>query len=768
MLLLTAFFVLFTTSTGYADSYITNDQLTLPDSWKDELQLADELGITLRDTDQENVSGAEMMKLLDRLVAKAAPDRLDEWRAMYPQLRNNPGLLTRFDAMGMLFLTADFIGGNYSIPVEGSVPTVLGILHFPWDAYYFTEGLFEGIDGPKFSVPGFGDGNYLDFAALNYNLWRSSPVSDEYPFAYDAENNSIHEDAAPSYLEAVLAVIRTYLIGNYRDQVSHDDPAARTPGNAISRALAAKAGEKEAVTAENHPFWSGFILGYGTEYQFGTSSDEIRLVADWGFNSVRLNLSYLTLFGTDVQNVKLSALKQLDELITTAIENDLHFNLCLTGVPGHSVMNQVTDFQYSGDFDLFVNPEKQDKALAIYETLAARYKEIPNDYLSFTPIWEAMNRNLSTGLPAPEYSEQDVASFLIKAIDVIREESPDRLIIYEPTPGNDADQIIRESKPIKEAADNKGNVMINYNFAQYAYVYACLTATEGKHIDTMNHSMFIPEYPTVIYSVAANIHDDMPLILDGFLPAGTTIDFYLARSFGAVLDISVDGLSVYREELPQNTEYTVGEKLSFLYPFAVSDKNISITLEKDTKEVKIGNMQNGGFDLSGICLTLPEEYAVERWYYAQTYDVYNGTEETEGVIKRSSSQVLISPNDYDEGGRNVTIQEDLSYSTELIREEASRETIETWCDKIAAFDSNCVIRFERADFSGARWDAMAAYYNDLLSAFKEHSFSWWTNDWWLMTDEYAQTHNVAESPGVEYAGYPRFNLELLHLLQRYQ
>lgn len=63
---------------------------------------------------------------------------------------------------------------------------------------------------------------------------------------------------------------------------------------------------------------------------------------------------------------------------------------------------------------------------------------------------------------------------------------------------------------------------------------------------------------------------------------------------------------------------------------------------------------------------------------------------------------------------------------------------------------------------------MSVYYEDLLKSFEEHDFSWFSNNWWLLTDEYPQNRVIAECPSTEYAGYEHFNLELLQLLQKYQ
>jgi len=152
----------------------------------------------------------------------------------------------------------------------------------------------------------------------------------------------------------------------------------------------------------------------------------------------------------------------------------------------------------------------------------------------------------------------------------------------------------------------------------------------------------------------------------------------------------------------------------------------------------------------------------------EPYDVFLGNEEEDGVVLRPSTSVIISPNNYEGFGRKIIIHEDLTYTTEQIWEEASPESIHRNVSAMDEVDGNCVVRFERADFSGTTWSSMKAYYEDLLQSFENYNFGWWSNDWWLMTEEYPQTKIIAECPSTEYAGYEHFNLELLQLLQKYQ
>lgn len=186
--------------------------LDLPDSWKEELLRADAMGFPMERLEQSTVSGREMAALLDRLVDHAAPEKLAEWRALLPEFAAYEGPLTRFDAMAALFLAAQTIGDRWAEPVE-SINQVWNALDMQWDFAAFSPELFpEAVSGEMYTVPIWPERkNYLDIACLCYDLSRPSPVSGEFPFAYDGEANSIHYDTPPTYTEAVLAVTRLIL-----------------------------------------------------------------------------------------------------------------------------------------------------------------------------------------------------------------------------------------------------------------------------------------------------------------------------------------------------------------------------------------------------------------------------------------------------------------------------------------------------------------------------------------------------------------------------
>ena len=570
--------------------------------------------------------------------------------------------------------------------------------------------------------------------------------------------------------------------------VDINDPAVSVPHKRfLSEKILEKAAQNPEITSENHPRWTGFSIGYFDRLgETGSRPKLIKLVSEWGFNSARICLDYDELFSRDMTEANMNAFYLLDSIVAAAIEHDIHLNIIFFSIPGRNVIEAAPENDYisTPDLDLFVNEEKQAMADKIFEIIARRYKDVPNYNLSITPIWEPANKDRSTGLPYPEYTWDDAAAYLGRAIDVIRAEDPDRLIIYEPSGSNDKEALENEAVPAKAIADQKGNVIISYNFVQMAYVYACMTHVKGRHIDNMNSSMFIPEYPNYIYMVPEHIchgqdEDDLAITLEGLLPEGTVITLQIKSSIGGTLDISADGESLYSEEL-EEAEYEISEPLSSYYPYRVSEKSVSAVLPRDAENVVL-SCKKGAYDICGITLDMPEEYAVEKWYFAQAWDVYEGRETKEGVIKKSTSQVMICPNDFDRG-QIITVNDDMTYTTrnpentkhrtwvenDFYYDMADRGTIDAWSQMISEFDGNCVIRFERADFSGGIWPEMKEYYEDLLQSFEEYGYSWWSNDWWLMTEEYAITKVVAESPDESFAGYDHFNVELLELMQKYQ
>ena len=552
--------------------------------------------------------------------------------------------------------------------------------------------------------------------------------------------------------------------------------------NILTADLLAKAKNAPEVTADDHPVWTGFAVGAEYNKSLHDQSSKMQQIADWGFNSVRLNVDYEAFFNYDATQADVSMLELLDKQVAAAINNNIHLNLCLTTLPGRTTTIH-SDYTTDGDFDLFINPEKQEMAVRLWEILAQRYRNVPNAYLSFTPFWEAFNNNLSSGLPAPDYTFADVGTFAAKICDTIHAADNHRLICIEVDGvGDDPAMTERWEQLLGEIADCE-NVIYNFNFGSSHFVYANMTATEGQHIDNNNHSFPLVDYPTVWPCLSPYIIDktagmenalnawpiewdaegEKNLTLEGLLPVGTTLDIYLYGTLGGSIVIKADGEVIY-EEVLGNDGFDRSEMISGYIQFATTDKMISVTLEQDTNLIEISSV-GGAFFWSGMELTLPEGYSREDWYYTTAYDVYMGLAEEVGLTKMKTSTIRLWPYEEFDRGRHVTIHEDLTYSTDGIYRQSNADTISAAVKTIAEFVPGAAVRFEDACFAAVKADSQLRYNEDILSAFAENGLSWWSNDWHGICGQ----KDIAGAEYVQYGGcVGELYVELLQLLQQYQ
>lgn len=714
----------------------------------------------------EQIISTEFRSLLADLIAKLAPDKMAQFDENVTMHETS---MSREQGFVMAFYAAECIGANnFNNDFDHARADGGDFWDCDWNDYtslfphVFEGPYYCGNEGtPESAWTDWGD---LNTAAHLWSFWHSSPVSGNLMFTFDEEAGSMHKKDALTVQEAVSVVTRLYDSVGGMEFVSVSEVVV-TEGFSqnLTPELRKKLGEAPEITAENHPVWTGLIFGYAYYRQLNDNTEELRMCANFGFNSARLLLDYEPFFNSDVTEVNLTNLQTLDRMVETAIQYNLHLNICFATVPGRTAYSNPVDFTSEGSFDLFVNEEKQEQANRMWVALAKRYAEVPSAYLSFTPFWEAANYNLSTGLPAPEYSAKDIGNYLAEVVDVIRGQDAERLVIYEPTANNGYGDIMEVGSVVKDCVKDVDNIIISYNFCETPYVYANMTATEGEHIDNNNHSMFLPQYPNYIYSVGFNMNEEYPVTFTGCLPAGTVLDIYVKKSWGTTVSITADGETLLTEKLERN-DFETSELVSGYYPYSTSEKKISVTLKKAVEKLVV-SCTNDGLELAGMDVYLPEEYAVERWYTATTYDVYRGYEEEAGVKKKATNRIMIAPNDYNYL-TNIEILEDVSFKTGKVWAEASKDTITQWGEHISDFDKNCVVRYEGACFNGAVWEYMYAYYRDLLDMFVENGFSWWSGDWHWMT--YDHTKNIGGYPSIEYANYPYFNIELLKLLQEHQ
>ena len=709
----------------------------------------------------EWVTASTYRAMLVEMLEELAPEQMDYFDS---KVKDVNLAITRGDAVRMAYYAAVCIGAD------------------DYNGYSFSSDLADS-DGRMGEA-----GNFLELicpdvyknipvtmanhtwdneftAAGLWNVWHVDTVSGKQVFEFDEELQSMRMYDMLTMEEAETSIERLRTGYGVKRYVSVDSAEATSP--ALSDEALAKTAERCSETLDALPRLTGFVLandGYYSIHTIVKTVDDIRRIADWGFNTVRLRITYETLFNQDGSQIDLTQAERLDELVEACIEADIHLNLLLCTLPGRTKWVDLNDVSSGGETDLFINPERQKEAVSVWATLAARYQDVSGAHLSFTPFWEPdgdLGINSEEGW---EHTPQDTCDTLALLIEAVRAQDPERFIFYEPTAHIAAEATIQESslfyEPLKSRFDN---LMISYNFCQNAYVFAEITDIVGEDVDLNNYSMFKPEYPVTNYGVNDTIPDGGELTIDGFLPAGTVIDLYLAYADGqSALTITGDGTELYHEELSSG-DYRPGRPLSSFYPYATSDKKISVTLAETTDEVAI-SARGADIKWCGMDVILPEEYAVERWYMNSGRD--NFFEDEARFLWLATSTVMISPSERCETW-HITIRDDVTFTTGEVFAEANAETIEHWCAEISDFSPQCIVRYEDACFSlGTTQGSILRYYEDVLSTFEKYGFSWLSNDYELILQE--STNRIADAEVVEYDGYDFVNLELLELLQKYQ
>ena len=244
--------------------------LDISETWKQELLHAARLGMPMGKVQQEKISGAEMMELLDWFVEYAKPEALDDWKNQLPLLRESNAALSRFDAMAAWYLAAQAAGRDY-LKHNYSIMEMMDSVNHSWDENYITWEFFDGFDGPDFDGGAVGP-SHLDGACYYYNLARPSYYSGEYPFALDTVTNSFTPHVQPTYAEALLAIVR--LISSANPELFVSEPT-EAEAEYLNMADEKREGVHAAVTDSTAQV-SGtiyYVSNHGSDHNNGRSPE---------------------------------------------------------------------------------------------------------------------------------------------------------------------------------------------------------------------------------------------------------------------------------------------------------------------------------------------------------------------------------------------------------------------------------------------------------------------------------------------------------------
>ena len=168
----------------------------------------------------------------------------------------------------------------------------------------------------------------------------------------------------------------------------------------------------------------GFNLpGWGGQASAAAPGEaDFEWMAEWGFDFVRLPLSYWTWSERrDWMKINEQALAPIDQAIEYGRQHGIHINLCLHRIPGYCVNGRELE-----PAQLFDSPrESMERALTAaclhWRYFSRRYQDIPSSRLSFDLLNEP-----------PWMEDQTRYVEIVRAlVGAIREKSPDRLIVAD-------------------------------------------------------------------------------------------------------------------------------------------------------------------------------------------------------------------------------------------------------------------------------------------------------------------------------------------------
>lgn len=200
---------------------------------------------------------------------------------------------------------------------------------------------------------------------------------------------------------------RTFLLSSVAAGALLSQPALATP-SPLPNAL---------------PRWRGFnllekfVANNGSTPAGAYREQDFDWIANWGFNFVRLPMSYRCWASGDPAtwtNLNEASLKEVDQAVEFGRQHGIHVNLNLHRIPGYCVNPPAEPL------NLWTDERALEAAVFHWAHLAQRYKGRPNTEVSFDLINEPAN------------VEADAYIRVVKALVAgIRAVDPDRLIIAD-------------------------------------------------------------------------------------------------------------------------------------------------------------------------------------------------------------------------------------------------------------------------------------------------------------------------------------------------
>ena len=259
-----------------------------------------------------------------------------------------------------------------------------------------------------------------DISIISYALTRFDRKTGEKIMTWD-ENRNLRFKDSMTVQEVVETALRYYrALEPKPDFIPYGEPMHYDESIITPDLLNKETTLPEASCSHLPKEWHGVNLSLTGQTDDLTQAHELDVIKNAGFNFVSLSFDAknyhgrtpeLT-YGKDAHPYGLNEnrLKELDQLLAWCMERDIHLNLvCLFG---HDWPSYANENQFVKD------PENARGLAQFWKALAQRYVDIPNNYLSFTPMKWVYGAN-----------DDDHGRYLAVVAEAVREVSPDRCMM---------------------------------------------------------------------------------------------------------------------------------------------------------------------------------------------------------------------------------------------------------------------------------------------------------------------------------------------------
>jgi endoglucanase len=178
--------------------------------------------------------------------------------------------------------------------------------------------------------------------------------------------------------------------------------------------------------------WRGFNLTQmiSVKSNVGFDEDDFRMIADLGFNFVRLPLCYLLWLKNrtddDSFQLEVQTFDRIDQAVEWGRRYGLHVCLNFHRAPGYSVNEELKEKRF-----LWKSAGARESFCRHWSFFAERYKGVPAKQLSFNLINEPPTAKDSSDPQAWVMTREDHKKVVVSAVQAIHAKDPERLVITD-------------------------------------------------------------------------------------------------------------------------------------------------------------------------------------------------------------------------------------------------------------------------------------------------------------------------------------------------